>query len=157
MKAKGWLWAATAVALLAVVPTAGAASDVRAVGLANKGTLVVQSFAVLAPRAVTMTGGWFDDGKPCETWRALRVFAEIAYDAPDGTSRRVRRSKASVRRNCPQSPPSLGFRIRAGRHGLACPDGTWRPGRYSFTTRTRHVATGLQAVATLVWEKEGEC
>lgn len=41
--------------------------------------------------------------------------------------------------------------------GMACPDGSWKPGRYDFLTRTRHVPSGVVAVATLSWTKSKAC
>jgi hypothetical protein len=40
---------------------------------------------------------------------------------------------------------------------MACPNGSWKPGRYDFLTRTRHVRSGVIAVATLGWTKKKAC
>ena len=37
------------------------------------------------------------------------------------------------------------------------PNGSWKPGRYDFLTRTRHVRSGVVAVATLGWTKKKAC
>ena len=59
--------------------------------------------------------------------------------------------------NCAEGGPNLGFHRTAASVGLACADGRWKPGRYDFVTRTKHIASGLVALGTLSWIRRGTC
>ncbi len=87
----------------------------------------------------------------------LRVRATIFYTPASGPTKRVVRNRKGRVGNCSEGGPNLGFTIKAKRHGLACADGTWRPGTYSFITRTTHRASKLRAIGSLTWEKTGTC
>jgi len=53
--------------------------------------------------------------------------------------------------------PNFGFTISPSDADMACPNGSWKPGRYDFLTRTRHIRSGVVAVATLGWTKKKAC
>jgi hypothetical protein len=59
--------------------------------------------------------------------------------------------------NCAEGGPNMGFTFSARRLGMACPSGAWKPGRYSLATTTKHLASGLEAIASLGWVKRGSC
>ena len=52
--------------------------------------------------------------------------------------------------NCAEGGPNVGFTLNARANGFGCPNGKWRPGDYSFTTRTVEQASGLEATAVLI-------
>ena len=59
--------------------------------------------------------------------------------------------------NCAEGGPNVGFTIFAKPNGFACPNGNWRPGDYSFLTRTTELASGLQATAVLILTRTAAC
>jgi hypothetical protein len=59
--------------------------------------------------------------------------------------------------NCAEGGPNVGFTFSPAEAGMACPNGSWKPGRYDFLTRARHVRSGVVAVATLGWTKKKAC
>ena len=59
--------------------------------------------------------------------------------------------------NCAEGGPNVGFTFSPAEVDMACPNGSWKPGRYDFLTRTRHVRSGVVAVATLSWTKKKAC
>jgi hypothetical protein len=113
---------------------------------------------LLTRGAVDMMGGWLNDSRPCTAERRLRVVARIYRTRGNSTS--VTRDSVTRRvMNCAEGGPNLGFQFDAEttEPRLACPDGTWRPGRYDFVTRTKHLASGLVSVASLSWTKRKRC
>lgn len=143
-------------ALLAGPPVARAALPPIVFGEAQRGDLRVVSDVLLSGRAAEMMGVWFDDSLACSQWRRLRVAVFVEYTR-GRTSRTVRRARTGAVRNCVEGGPNFGFVLRARSVGLACPDGRWRPGHYTFDTRTTHVASRTRASATLLWSKSGRC
>ena len=78
------------------------------------------------------------------------------------------RGRMGVVRNCHEGRPHFGFRIRAadtvprpeGHHphkSLACSDGRWKPGSYTFTVLTIYWPTKLRSSLTVSWENEVVC
>ena len=143
-------------ALLAFSGSALAEHEPFAFGHAERGSLKVVSGAFVARTAADLRGVWLDETKPCDAWRSLRVAALIDYSRGSVT-RSVSRRRTGAVRNCAEGGPNFGFTIRARRAGLACPDGSWRPGFYTFVVRTRHRATGLEAVVSLAWSNTERC
>jgi len=144
-------------ALFGATVPALAAAEPGTFATARKGSLDVTSSIFVTSRAVDQRGGWVDKSKPCTAFRALRVTTEIFRTRPNGTGQhRIRVRQAAVM-NCAEGGPNLGFSRTAASVGLSCPDGRWRPGRYDFVTRTKHLASGLVALGTLSWVRRGTC
>jgi hypothetical protein len=144
-------------ALVGASVPALASAEPATFAIARKGSLDVSSSIFVTSRGVDQRGGWVDESKPCTAFRALRVRAEIHFTRPNGTGVHRIRTKGSPVMNCAEGGPNLGFSRTARRAGLACPDGRWRPGRYDFVTRTRHLASDLVALGTLSWIRRGTC
>jgi hypothetical protein len=149
--------AAAGLAALVLAPAAGAAGEPAAFATATRGSLNVVSEVIVVPRAVLLFGGWFNEAVPCNQFRRLVVVGRLEYRARGGGFRIIRREKTAVRMNCAEGGPNLGFTIKAAPNELSCPDGTWQPGRYSFLTRTTHLASGMRSIASLDWEVTGTC
>ena len=148
---------ASALALAAAEP-ALALHTPSTFGISRKGQLDVVSSILTTHRAVDMRGGWFHDGVSCLAWRRLDVRVLVEYQAPGSqTSQRFRARKVRSTMNCAEGGPNMGFSLTATRVGFACPNGTWKPGRYNLSTTTRHVATGSVAIATLDWTNRAGC
>ncbi len=154
MRARILLVAAVAAAMAS---GAGAAGEPAAYADARDGSFVVTSGVVLLAKAAEMKGVWLDETKPCSTTRKLRVSIEVGYVPPAGQGRRVRLSRSGMVENCAEGGPNFGYLVQARRLNFACPSGTWKPGRYSFLTRTLDTASGLAASASLLWDKRSAC
>jgi hypothetical protein len=140
-----------------VLPTA-AGAEIAAFSEAKRGNLRVLSSVLLTRGAVEMMGGWLNPARPCAAERRLRVVATI-YRTRGNTSS-VTRDRVTRRvMNCAEGGPNLGFQFDAEttEPRLACPNGSWRPGRYDFVIRTKHLANGLVSVASLSWTKQRRC
>lgn len=145
-----------AAATLAAATPAAAEIDPGTFAVARDGQLIVVSSVLVGPRTVEMMGGWNDDALACDRWRRLDV--EILIDrVRAGRTQRVERSKSEARRNCAEGGPNLGFVLRARSLGMACADGTWRPGHYDFVTNTFHRARRLRAIASLFFTRTEPC
>ena len=157
-RARGRLLVAglVAAATLAAAPTASAVRDPGTFATARDGQLIVVSSALVSARTVEMMGGWNDEALACDQWRRLDV--RILIDrVRGGTTQRVRRQVTQARRNCAEGGPNLGFVLTAASIGMACPDGTWRPGHYDFVTDTFHRARRLRAIASLFFTNRDQC
>lgn len=132
------------------------AAETAAYGEARLGPLRVVSGARVTARAVDLRGTWLDATVGCGTSRRLRIAAVADY-AGAAAPRRVRRAGSFSAPNCGEGGPSVGFTLTARAVGLACADGRWRPGRYSFTTTTTETTKALRAVASLVWASSRAC
>ena len=144
------------VALLAAVAPAAADHEPLAFSDARRGDLRVVSGAFVTARSAQLMGTWFDDTISCREFRSLRVTAFIDYTRRR-TSRIVTGRRTGAVRNCAEGGPNFGFDFRANRFRLACPNGRWKPGFYTFHVRTTHRATGLQASVTLLWTNRARC
>ena len=103
-----------------------------------------------------MMGGWVNERVSCTATRRLTV--RILIDRVRGSKTdRVRRKKTGRVTNCAEGGPNFGFTIRAADVGMACPDGSWRPGRYDYVTDTRHHAIGLRTIGTLFFRVSDPC
>jgi hypothetical protein len=144
------------VGALALPGTAGA--EISTFSEATLGKLRVLSSVVLTRGAVDMMGGWLNTARPCTAERRLRVVARIYRSRGNSTS--VTGDNVTRRMmNCAEGGPNLGFHFDAEttEPRFACPDGSWKPGRYDFITRTKHLASGLVSVASLGWTKREPC
>jgi len=149
--------AAAVLALAAAAPAGAAAEPPTSFGITRIGSFNLISSVLIAPKTVDMRGGWTDDSMPCTTWRTLRVQMLVQYTPASGAAKIVRRKREAPVQNCAEGGPNLGRTLRATRLGLACPDGTWKPGRYDFVTNTRHLARKVNAIATLGWFNDDPC
>jgi hypothetical protein len=146
----------TGVALVALALPAAAGAETSVFAEAKKGDLRVLSSVLLTRKAVDMMGGWLNESRPCTTERRLRVVVRI-FRTRGGTTSEFSRRVTAKRMNCAEGGPNLGFQFDASDTGFACPNGAWRPGRYDFITRTRHLASGVVSVASLGWVKQAAC
>jgi hypothetical protein len=146
-------------ALAAVLAAPASAEHLpSAFGVADRGQLTVSSSVLVFHRGADMRGGWTDESIACMAWRSLDVRIEIDYVRPGGTTfGRFRERRIQAVQNCAEGGPNTGFSISARRAGMACPDGSWRPGRYDFTTWARHRATGVRAIASLAFAERSGC
>jgi hypothetical protein len=143
-----------AAASLATAPAA--AADPGAFAAARQGSLLVASSALVSNRNAEMMGGWNNDRVTCSASRRLTV--RILIDrVRGGKTDRVRRRKTGRVMNCAEGVPNFGFVIRAADVGLACADGSWRPGHHDFVTNTRHHSSGLRAIASLFFRVTDPC
>jgi hypothetical protein len=148
----------TAAVVLGALATAlPAAAEPEVFASAVDGDLMVSSSILVSARATDMRGGWLNETVPCASWRRLKVSIIVERVPGSGGARVVRRSKNRLVMNCAEGGPNMGFSLTARTLGMACPDGTWKPGRYSLATTTAHLASGLQAIASLGWRKRGSC
>ncbi len=138
------------------VASAPAAAEPFAFGHAERGSLRVVSVASVAARSAELRGVWLDENVGCDQFRSLRVGALIDFSR-GSTTRTIRRGRVGAVRNCAEGGPNFGFTITARAAGLACPNGRWRPGFYSFVTRTTHRATRISALVSLAWENRSAC
>lgn len=149
----------TVVALVSILlaAPAGAADEPAAYGIAQRGTLKVVSGVLLNPRGGEMKGVWLDGKKGCLDTRRLRVQIQIDLVSPAGRTTRVKRSRTGAVDNCAEGGPNFGFDLVPRALGLGCANGRWRPGRYSMTTKTTDLASGLMAQASLYHHVTRRC
>ena len=145
-----------AVLAAALLLSATAASAPATFGEARQGGLHVISSVLWANRSVDMRGGWFNNDVSCLANRRLHVEIEIQRTRGSSNSG-FGAVKTGPVMNCAEGGPNFGFTISPTQAGMACPNGTWRPGRYDLLTRTRHVRTGLTALATLSLTRRQAC
>jgi hypothetical protein len=142
---------------LAAVAPAAAADDPVAYGMAQKGSFRVVSNVLLEPAGGEMKGVWLDGKRGCLDKRTLRVSIRIDLVSPVGKTTRITRSKRGAVDNCAEGGPNFGFDLRPRAYGMACANGRWRPGRYSMTTTTLDVRSGISAQASLYHQVTRRC
>ncbi len=156
-RARGVLAAATVgAAILVAAPVASAAIDPGTFAIARDGQLIVSSSVLVTGRAVEMMGGWTNDAQQCSLERRLNVRVLIDRVRAGNTTRFTDQTSGRVQ-NCAEGGPNFGFQLQAADVGMACPDGSWRPGRYDYVTNTLHRARGLRAIATLFFRETDPC
>ena len=155
-RGRGALALGAAVAVLASAPTASAAIDPGTFAVARDGQLTVSSSVLVKPRKAEMMGGWTNDALACARRRLLDVTILIDR-VRSGNTTRFRDEKSGLVQNCAEGGPNFGFQLTASQAGMACPDGTWRPGRYTFVTNTLFRARGLRAIASLSFRETDPC
>lgn len=144
------------VALALAVPAA-AADDPAAYGMAQRGSFKVVSNVLLRPTGGEMKGVWLDDKRGCLDTRTLQVSIQIDLVSPAGKTTRIKRSRRGAVDNCAEGGPNFGFDLAPKAYKMACANGRWRPGRYSLTTRTLDVASGISAHASLYHQITRRC
>jgi hypothetical protein len=147
---------AVVTAVLVSAPIASAATDPGTFAVARKGHLLVSSSVLVGNRDVEMMGGWVNDSMSCARHRRLDVRV-IIDRVRRGNSKRFRDETSGLVQNCAEAGPNFGFQLTASQVGMACPDGSWRPGQYSFATNTLHRASGLRAIASLFFRERDHC
>ena len=145
-----------AVLIAALALSATASATINAFAEARRGNLHVLSSVLLSAKSVDMRGGWFNESLSCTTSRRLRVQVQIQRTTAHSSAAT---GNAKTRRvmNCAEGGPNTGFTLSATDADMACSDGSWKRGHYDFLTRTRHVRSGVVAVASLNWTKSKAC
>ena len=146
-----------AVLALASAAPAAAADLPEATGMAQRGSLKVVSRVLLSPTGGEMKGVWLDGKNTCLTRRTLRVSIQIDLVTAPGRTTRIKRSRQGLVDNCAEGGPNFGFDLAPRNYRMACPNGRWKPGRYSLTTKTTHVRSGLVAQASLYHQVTRRC
>src|SRR5688500_8516692 len=146
-----------AVLVLGLAASAAAADQPSAYGMAQRGSFKVVSNVLLSPTGGEMKGVWLDGKKGCLDRRTLRVSIQIDLVSPAGKTTRIKRSRQGTVDNCAEGGPNFGFDLRPRAYGMACANGRWRPGRYSMTTRTLDVRSGISAQASLYHQVTRRC
>ena len=121
---------AVLVAALALSATAGA--EINSFAEARRGSLHVLSSVLVSGHSVDMRGGWFNTSLSCTTSRRLHVHAEIQRTTAH-SSAITGMAKTGHVMNCAEGGPNFGFTISPSEAGMACPNGSWKPGRYDFS------------------------
>lgn len=145
-----------ALALLLTAP-ALAADQPSAYGIAQRGSFKVVSNVLLTPTGGEMKGVWLDGKKGCLDRRPLRVSIQIDLVSPAGKTTRIKRAKRGLVDNCAEGGPNYGYDLAPKAYGMACANGRWRPGRYSLTTKTLDVRSGISAQASLYHQVTRRC
>jgi hypothetical protein len=146
----------TVLALAAAAP-ALAADLPEATGMAQRGSLKVVSRVLLSPTGGEMKGVWLDGRATCLTKRTLRVSIQIDLVSAAGKTTRITRARTGTVDNCAEGGPNFGFDLTPRAYRMACANGRWKPGRYSLTTRTLDVRSGILAQASLYHEITRRC
>jgi hypothetical protein len=141
----------------AVAAPALAADDPSAYGMAQRGSFKVVSNVLLSPTGGEMKGVWLDGKKGCLDTRALRVSIQIDLVSLAGKTTRIKRSRQGAVDNCAEGGPNFGFDLAPKAYKMACASGRWKPGRYSLTTRTLDVRSGILAQASLYHQITRRC
>ena len=147
----------TAVLALVFAAPALAADDPSAYGMAQRGTFKVVSNVLLSPTGGEMKGVWLDGKRGCLDQRTLRVAIQIDLVSPAGKTTRIKRSRRGPVDNCAEGGPNFGFDLVPKAYRMACPNGRWKPGRYSLITRVTDVQSGLAAQASLYRQVTRKC
>jgi hypothetical protein len=146
-----------AVLTLGLAASAAAADQPTAYGMAQRGSLKVVSNVLISPTGGEMKGVWLDGKRGCLDRRTLRVAIHIDLVSASGKTTRVKRSRTGFVDNCAEGGPNFGFDLSPRAFKMGCANGRWRPGRYSLTTVTTHVASGLIAQASLYYQVTRPC
>jgi hypothetical protein len=134
-----------------------AADDPSAYAMAQRGSFKVVSNVLLSPKGGEMKGVWLDGRRGCLDTRALRVSIQIDLVSAAGRTTRIKRSRQGKVDNCAEGGPNFGFDLRPKAYKMACANGRWRPGRYSLTTRTLDIGSGILAQASLYHQVTKRC
>lgn len=146
-----------AVLVLALAVPAAAADYPSAYGMAQRGTFKVVSNVLLNPSGGEMKGVWLDGKKGCLDTRPLRVSIQIDLVSTAGKTTRIKRWRQGPVDNCAEGGPNFGFDLTPKAYKMACANGRWRPGRYSLTTRTLDLRSGISAHASLYHQITRRC
>lgn len=150
--------AAAIVIALACAAGSAAADLPSAYGMAQQGTFKVVAGVLVTAKGAELKGVWLDDTKGCLVKRTLAVSILVdRMGKPGGATTRVRRSRSGAVDNCAEGGPNFGYDLTARAAKMACPDGRWKPGYYSFVTKVRDRTSGLVAQASLHYEATRAC
>ena len=117
----------------------------------------VVSGVLLNPTGGEMKGVWLDGKQGCLARRTLRVAIQIDLVSPAGKTTRIKRRRTGLVDNCAEGGPNFGFDLSPRALRMGCANGRWRPGRYSMTTKTLDVLSGLIAQASLYHQVTRRC
>ena len=150
---------AVAALALALAAVAQAAGEPNVISDAHLGTLHVTSAVYVSRTSVDLRGVWQDSKVSCRVTRRLRVKGAIDYiPTPFAMARRpFVRTRFFPDTNCAEGGPNVGYTVTARKLGLACPNGSWKPGRYNFLTVTTEPTRKLAATASVNWARPGRC
>ena len=149
---------AALVIALGCASAAGAQDLPSAYGMAQKGTLKIVAGVLVTAKGAELKGVWLDDTKGCLVKRTLAVSILVdRVPKQGGATTRVRRSRSGAVDNCAEGGPNFGYDLTARAARMACPDGRWKPGYYSFVTKVRDQTSGLVAQASLHFEATRPC
>jgi hypothetical protein len=145
--------------LLALVLAAPAlaADEPSAFGMAQRGSFKLVSSVLLSSKGGEMKGVWLDGKAGCLDRRALRVSIQVDLVSSAGKTTRIKRSRRGAVDNCAEGGPNFGYDLTPKAYGMACANGRWKPGRYSLTTKTTDVRSGLVAQASLYHQVTRRC
>ena len=146
-----------AVLALVFAASAGAADWPGTFGMAQRGNLKLVSGVLLNPKGGEMKGVWLNAKEGCLVRRTLRVEINIDLVSAAGKTTRVKRSRSAPVENCAEGGPNFGFDLAPRELGMGCANGRWRPGRYSMTTKTTDLRSGLSAQASLYHHVTARC
>jgi hypothetical protein len=142
---------------LVFAASAGAADWPGTFGMAQRGSLKVVSGVLLNPKGGEMKGVWMNATQGCLVRRPLKVEIHIDLVSAAGKTTRIKRSRSASVDNCAEGGPNFGYDLAPRALGMGCADGRWRPGRYSMTTKTTDVRSGLIAQASLYHQVTRRC
>jgi hypothetical protein len=142
---------------LVLAAPALAADDPSAFGMAQRGSFKLVSSVLISPRGGEMKGIWLDAKAGCLDRRTLRVSIQIDLVSSGGKTSRIKRSRRGAVDNCAEGGPNFGYDLAPKAYGMACGNGRWKPGRYSLTTKTIDVRSGLVAQASLYHQVTRRC
>jgi hypothetical protein len=145
------------IAFVSLAAVAHGADEPTAFGSAKAGSLAVTSGVFVEAKGVGLRGVWLDQSLPCTAKRSLRIHAVVDFVPPTEQARAAGRTRTFSDANCAEGGPNVGFQLSARKLGFACPDGTWKPARYNFLTRTTETRRKVTALASLIWIKRGRC
>ena len=143
--------------LVAIAAPAAAADQPAAYGMAQRGSFKLVSNVLLSPTGGEMKGVWLDGKAGCLDTRTLRISIQIDLVSAAGKTTRIRRSRQGAVDNCAEGGPNFGFDLAPKALKLGCANGRWKPGRYSLTTKTTDVRSGLIAQASLYHQITRRC
>jgi hypothetical protein len=142
---------------LVLAAPALAADEPSAFGMAQRGSFKLVSSVLLSPKGGEMKGVWLDGKAGCLDRRTLRVSIQVDLVSSAGKTTRIKRSRRGAVDNCAEGGPNFGFDLTPKPYGMACANGRWKPGRYSLTTKTTDVRSGLTAQASLYHQVTRRC
>ena len=148
-------FALVVVSALAFAATALAADLPDATAMAQRGSLKLVARALLindVTRSAELKATWLDAKQRCDVSRRLRVSYGIDHVRGAVTTRRRPPAKTGAVQNCAEGGPNFGFDVTARGLGMACANGSWKPGHYSIEVRALDLQSGL-SVATFLYRE----
>ena len=145
---------------LAFAASALAADLPDATAMAQRGSLKLVARVLLnsdLTRSAELKATWLDAKQPCDVSRKLRVSYRIDLVRGAVTTRRRPAAKTGLVMNCSEGGPNFGFDVTARGLGMACANGSWKPGYYSIEVRALDLRSGLSVSAFLYRHVEKVC